>query len=384
MFYMLPPVGNRISLYRDDSQEHSTESLFKPYKVRLFHSGTAALAAAVKMAVVRRRRATPKVLLPAYGCPDLVSAVLYAGAEPILVDLHKNTPWLDHEQLLQNITQDSVAIVGVNFLGVDERMESLRKIADNADVLLIEDSAQCLVNPASDSIARGDFIVQSFGRGKPVSLLSGGAVLYRDESYDAKLADIAPAVPSRPSGCLSAQFKIRLYNALLAPHLYGLAARMPFLHIGATKFKPLLNIAPASFQVESHLAANIELYRRSFHAAQEWISAMLTRINAAAIVDLARLARGPHARLLRYPLLVTDNSLRERLYRRLRNSGLGVSRMYPHALPDITGLEKIFSRNQRYPNAELFARAILTLPTHQGVTQHHVDKMEAIFMQAVT
>ena len=86
-------------------------------------------------------------------------------------------------------------------------------------------------------------------------------------------------------------------------------------------------------------------------------------------------------RLLRYPLLITDSGLRERLYRRLRNSGLGVSKMYPNTLPHIPGLEKVFEENKRYPNAELFASGILTLPTHRGVNRHHVERMEKIFTQ---
>ena len=383
MFYKLPPVGNRIALHQDNSTNCSIASLFEPYKIRLFHSGTAALAASVKVAIARRGNATPEVLLPAYGCPDLISAILHAGAKPILVDLRKNTPWLDHEQLVQKITERTAAIIGVNFLGVQERMERLRAIADNAGVLLIEDSAQCLLDPASDLVARGDLIIQSFGRGKPVSLLGGGAILYRDELLGARLADIMPSAVPDADDCLSARLKIRLYNVLLSPHIYGLAARLPFLHIGATRFKPLLNISPASFHVESRLAANVGLYRCNKHGAQDWIGAMLAKVSAAAIVDLTRLTQaGQHPRLLRYPLLITNSDLRVQLYRRLHDAGLGVSKMYPHTLPNIPGLENIFDKRERYPFAELFARSILTLPTHRGVSQHHVEKMEKIFMQA--
>ena len=362
--------------------ECSIESLFDPYKIRLFHSGTAALAAAVKVAVARHGHPVPEVLLPAYGCPDLISAVLYARAKPVLVDLHKNTPWLDYEQLSQKITERSVAIISVNFLGLKEKMERLRAIADSSGILLIEDSAQSLLDPNSDPLIRGDFIIQSFGRGKPVSLLGGGAVLYRDKLLGAKLLDIITTAEPDVVGRLSAQFRIRLYNALLSPHVYGLAARLPFLHIGATRFKPLLNISPASFHVKSYLAPNIELYRSNYHGAQEWIGAMLARVNAAAIMDLAHLSQAKrHTRLLRYPLLITDSGLREHLYRRLRNSGLGVSKMYPNTLPHIPGLEKVFEKHERYPNAELFASRILTLPTHRGVGRHHVEKMEKIFMR---
>ena len=383
MFHELPPVGNRITLDQGNAIKCSIENLFDPYKIRLFHSGTAALAAAVKVAIAHRANVAPEVLLPAYGCPDIVSAVLYARAKPILVDLHKNTPWLDHDQLLQKITQRTVAVIGVNFLGVEERMARLREIADNAGILLIEDNAQCLLDHACNPLVRGDLIIQSFGRGKPVSLLGGGAVLYRDNLLGARLAKLAPpATANTAADRLVTQLKIRLYNTLLSPHIYGLAARLPFLHIGATKFKPLLNIAAASFHVESHLAANIGLYRCNNHGAQEWIGSMLARISAASIVDLTRLAQTrQHTRLLRYPLLITDAGLRERLYRQLRSLGLGVSKMYPNTLPNISGLEEVFERYERYPSAESFACRILTLPTHQGVTQSHVEKMEKIFMR---
>lgn len=383
MFHVLPPVGNRILPPRGGSEKCSTESLFEPYKICFFHSGTAALAAAIKIAIARRSHTAPEVLLPAYGCPDLVSAVLHAGAKPILVDLHKNTPWLDHDQLSRKITTRSVAIIGVNFLGIEERIRQLRVIADTADILLIEDSAQYLLDPANDAPARGDLIILSFGRGKPVSLLGGGAVLYRDASFDTDLAGILPAARPDNPGLLFVQCKIKLYNALLSPKVYGLVTHLPFLHIGATRFKPLLDISPMSFPAISGLANNIRHYRQSRHDASKWIGAMLTQINTPKVVDLAHLARAsPHARLLRYPLLVTDSDLHTFLYRRLRDLGLGVSRMYPSTLPNIAGLEKIFQDHEAYPHAESFARSILTLPTHQGVTRHHVEKMEEIFLQA--
>ena len=382
MFHVLPPVGNRILPLRGGSKKCSAESLFEPYKICFFHSGTAALAAAIKIAIARHNHAAPEVLLPAYGCPDLVSAVLHAGAKPILVDLDKNTPWLNHDQLSRKITTRSVAIIGVNFLGIEERIGLLRAITDTAGILLIEDSAQYLLDPANDASARGDLIILSFGRGKPVSLLGGGAVLYRDASFGTDLAGILPARPGNTS-LLFAQCKIKLYNALLSPKVYGLATHLPFLHIGATRFKPLLDIFPMSFPAISGLAINIRHYRQSQHSVSKWISTMLAQINAPKIIDLARLARAsPHARLLRYPLLVTDGDLRAFLYRRLRDLGLGVSRMYPDTLPNIAGLEKIFEDHEDYPHAESFARSILTLPTHQGVTRHHVEKMGGIFLQA--
>ena len=382
MWYRLPPVGNRISLVRGKGAARNVEILFSPYSLRLYQSGTAALAAAVIVAMARRPTTAPEVLLPAYGCPDLISAVLHAGAKPVLVDLAVNTPWLDQTQMVEKINEHTVAVIAVNFLGIEESMTGLRAIADKAGILLIEDSAQCLFESAGDPKIRGDFIVQSFGRGKPVSLLGGGAVLWRDQSFRPCLPRVEAAVESNLIGNTAAWLKILLYNILLTPHIYGLMERVPFLHIGETRFKPLKRILPASAQVISGLPTNIGRFRRNRGNAQQWIRAMLDRLCLAQIIDLTCLSTKPvQPDFLRYPLLVTDNELRKRLYSALRSAGLGVSRMYPVALPEISGLAGILGGQERCPRARAFADGILTLPTHQGVSRRHVVEMEKIIVR---
>ena len=214
MWYRLPPVGNRISHGGGRGAVRDVENLFAPYRVHLYQCGTAALAATVMAAMARRPIVAAEVLLPAYGCPDLISAILYAGAKPVLVDLAANTPWLDQTQLIAKINEHTVAIIGVNFLGIEERMAGLSAIAQEAGITLIEDSAQRLLEPSTDSQVRGDFIVQSFGRGKPVSLLGGGAVLWRNHSLGAYLPGVAPANAPNPVGSASVWLKILLYNFL--------------------------------------------------------------------------------------------------------------------------------------------------------------------------
>lgn len=379
MPYMLPPAGNRISLAGGAYTERDIEKLFAPYNLRLFHSGTAALAAAVMAAARRKPSSAPEVLLPAYACPDLISAIVYVGAKPVLVDLAANTPWFDQQQLAEKITERTAAIIGVNFLGIAERMPGLREIADRTGIILIEDSAQCLLEADADPTPRGDFIILSFGRGKPVSLLGGGAVLYRDKSLGSDLPDIARSPARDPFARLAAQLKVLLYNALLAPQVYGLLDKLPFLHIGETRFEPLADILPASAHVLSGLPVNIRLYRQGEGKAREWIRTMLDRLSLPEIVDMTRLAEGVRPpRLLRYPLLVTDSHLRERLYQKMRGAGLGVSKMYPSTLPGIPGLAGILDSRAHYPQAEALARGIITLPTHQGVNTRHVAEMQKI------
>src|SRR6185295_2502270 len=115
------------------------------------------------------------VIVPAYCCPDVISAVLFAGARPVLVDLEAETPWMDLTQVSDRLGSSTVAVVAVNFLGVPERAAPLRKLADAAGALLVDDCAQFFpLEAAEREWLLGDFVVLSFGRGKPLSLLGGG------------------------------------------------------------------------------------------------------------------------------------------------------------------------------------------------------------------
>jgi dTDP-4-amino-4,6-dideoxygalactose transaminase len=381
----LPPTGNRIAVDQTKYIPGSVEGLFAPFDVRLYQSGTAALAAAVVAAVSMVGRRQPEVLLPAYGCPDLVSAVLYAGATPVLVDLADGVAGLDQQQLREKIGARTVAVIAVNFLGLDDDLAELRRLADTHGIMLIEDNAQCLVDPGEGETPHGDFIIQSFGRGKPVSLLGGGAVLARDVALSERLPRPAAMAGSPRVQRALNRLKIHLYNAALSPGIYGLIDRIPFLHIGTTTFRPLDEIAAAGPWVAQRLRANVMAFRQREPQAQKWIAEMLRRLDMPGITDLAATKGGNRQiRLLRYPLLFRDPARRDRVLRDLGAHGLGASGMYPAPLTDIAGLQGIFRGAGHFPHAANFARTLLTLPTHEGVGAEDVKAMEMIMRASLS
>lgn len=89
MFYQLPPVGHPVRLSDGHYDDSLLQAVFSPYSPRFFDSGTAALAASILVSISKKATPEPEVILPAYGCPDLISAVVYAGAKPVLVDLEE-------------------------------------------------------------------------------------------------------------------------------------------------------------------------------------------------------------------------------------------------------------------------------------------------------
>ena len=377
MFYQLPPVGNPVCLSGGNASESLLQDIFHPYDPEYYASGTAALAASIIAAIRVREVDSPEVILPAYGCPDLVSAAVFAGARPVLADLEPDRPWMDLSQVSGHITTNTVAIIAASLCGIPERMAALRQIAEANSVLLIEDSAQAFPGNSTESFWQGDLVVLSFGRGKPVSMLGGGAVLSKDRQF----AGLLPEQNIPRAGyrqCLAFQMKAGLYNALISPYLYWIPQALPFLHLGETQYHPLDSMR-AMDPVQQHLlAVNVERYLERDTGVQASLADMIGNLGSDRVTDLPMICGTPVGRrLLRYPLLVESGTL-SLIYKKLRHSGLGTSRMYAVPLPAIPGLEHMFRRQGPFPVAQCFADRLMTLPTHARVTQADIGKIGAL------
>ncbi len=365
----LPPAGDPVVFQSGDPSEIAER--FAPYRISYFRSGTAALAAALIAAARRKAVAAPQVLLPGYGCPDLVSAAAYAGLSPVAVDFEPERPWLDLAAVDALLGPATVAIVAASLLGLPERLEPLQARARSSHALLIEDRAQAF--PTSVDALRGDYVILSFGRGKPVSLLGGGAVLSRSMELAAQLP--RPVTPAR--GRLSVPFTVSalVYNLLRSRWLYWLPCSLPGLHLGETRYHPLLQIEamdPARLQ---RLGPAVRYHLGNGGDVQRAIASMLQRI--PRVTDLAANCAPNPPRLLRYPILAPDAAIRCELVQRLSQAGLGVSTMYPSVLPLLPGVQGVVAPME-LSHARAFAERLLTLPTHRGVTPRDLARMATI------
>lgn len=364
----LPPAGDPAVLRTDEQANQRLLARWHPYQPRFYASGTAALAAAVAAALAVRagRR---KVLLPGYGCPALVSAVLHAGGEPVLIDLEAGRPWLSLADLQAHLDQDTAAIIAVNFLGLPERLPVLADLARAAGALLIDDSAQAFP-PLGLTEQMADLAIVSFGRGKPVSLLGGGAVLWRER----QLAAALPQPPAAPGSRWRALAKAAAYNCLRQPWLYWIPQALP-LGLGATRYAALASIEGMDDVRQQALGVAVERYLQQGQSLQDLLRAGPARA-AAQLTDLS-LVGGGGGRLLRYPLLAPNAAVQQRLLQALSRAGLGASAMYGRILPELPGMPTGL-RHGGLPQARDFAARLLTLPVHAGVRPAHVRRMQAV------
>jgi dTDP-4-amino-4,6-dideoxygalactose transaminase len=371
MFYQLPPAGDRISLATGSPAALTPGDIFRPWHAKFFNSGTASLAAAIMAAIHLKGVRNPEVILPAYGCPDLISAVFYTGARAVLVDLEPERPWMDLGRLESSINSQTVAILAVSLFGIQERMPALRAIAEQSGVILIEDSAQAFPKNGMVSFWDGDLVVVSFGRGKPVSLLGGGAVLFRDEHFRGLLPECGPSPEAPALQRLNFRLGAVLYNFLSSPRAYWIPAGLPFLGLGETRFHPLEAVRCMDAARLGVLSVNMEEFKRRSLRVQSALAGMLKKVAARSgcLVDLPAVCNAPASRaLLRYPLLL-DASMRDEVYNCLKGRGLGASMMYPAALPEIAGLKQHLGTAGDFPVARNFAMRVLTLPVHERVRE---------------
>jgi hypothetical protein len=174
-------------------------------------------------------------------------------------------------------------------------------------------------------IDRGDLIVFSCGRCKPVSLPGGGAVLCRN----VRLEELLPVVEYQKDsdgGKRSLQLiKSGLYNLVIYARLYWLPQSLAFRNLGETRYHPLGDIEAMDPVKLALLPANIVAYKGHNMHVQNALAKMLEDMDAvpAGLIDLPRVRKvSRERRLLGYPILV-DTSVRDRLYRNMSRSGLG-------------------------------------------------------------
>jgi perosamine synthetase len=154
----------------------------------LTDSGAAALHLAL-LGLGRRYPHRKRVLLSAYVCPQVVTAVLTAGLEPVLVDTRRDSLNMDMDAAARLVASDTLAIICSHVGGMPDDCA----LASSFGIPVISDCAQALGTEVrgQDLACVGICAVLSFGSTKMVTAGSGGALLCRDGELAAVLTQLA-------------------------------------------------------------------------------------------------------------------------------------------------------------------------------------------------
>lgn len=152
----------------------------------LFNSGTSALHASLLSYGITTG---DEVIVPSFTFISTVNSVMFVGATPVFADIERETLGLDPESVNEKITHKTKAIIPVHYGGCPCHIRELREIADDNDLILIEDAAESFgARVGSQHVGTfGDSAMFSFCQNKIISTGEGGAITTNSEEIFDKL-----------------------------------------------------------------------------------------------------------------------------------------------------------------------------------------------------
>jgi dTDP-4-amino-4,6-dideoxygalactose transaminase len=322
----------------------------------LGNSGRAVLYMLLEALKRKDEERRDEVLIPGYTCYSVAASVAKAGLKIRVYDIDPQTLGPDPGSL-RRASSRTLAIVHQHLFGIPTSIDGLKEIAQHTGAHLIEDAAQGLGGTLNGRPlgTMGDFGFYSFGRGKPLPVGCGGALVGKDQNV---LSDLESKVASRGyTGLITAAAT----QVISWPGLYWIPEMLP-LGLGETIFDPHFDVAgmPLMSQrlAEKSMAILDDLNTHRRHLGNIYKEAFDDKY---VISD----PKGSTPVYTRFPLMAGPGSIPKELER------LGVRRMYPKAVTDEKTI-KPYLRNQQVSTlgAAQVAQNLITLPTHTGITEN--------------
>ena len=351
--------------------EEELISCFKVKHVFLLSSGKAALTIILR-ALKSLSPNKDEVLIPAYTCFSVPSAIVKAGLKVSLCDINPASFDFDYRLLEKAIGERTLCIVPDHLFGIPADIDKITTFCRMKEVFVVEDAAQAMGGSYKGKQlgTLGDVGFFSLGRGKNLTCGSGAIILTNSDHIAKKIRAEYECLDS-PSQIetLKEFLKIVLIGLFVRPSLYWFPSGLPFLRLGETIFYRDFPIKRLS-RMQAGLLDNWQVRLSKSNEAR--------RTSARWFIDKLRLEeRNNETPYLRLPVVTLNHHLRERVLSLSRQRGLGVSAMYPTPIHEIEELKEQF-KGVSFPAAKEVSRRLLTIPTHQLLTQRDREGIAAL------
>ncbi len=323
----------------------------------------------------RRRR----VVIPAYTCPLVAIVVQQAGLEVQLCDVRPGHFDMHPAALRAACDERTLAIIPTHLAGRVADVGDALTVARSVGAYVVEDAAQALgarQEGVSVGLA-GDIGFFSLAAGKGLSIYEGGLLLTHDASLREQLAQMAARrVPASLRMEWRRSIELLAYAALYRPRGLRLAYGNPLR--AALRQGDLISAVGDDFPLTIPLhrvgrwrqgVGNRAAVRLPAFLAELAVQAgprvsRLRQINGIEVVDDAVGNQGTWPFFL---LLCADQQRRDAALAKLWEAGLGVSRLFIHALPDYPYLAGVVLP-EAVPNARDFAGRSMTISNTPWMT----------------
>ena len=141
-----------------------------------FNSGTSALHALLLAYDIKQG---DEIIVPSFTFIATANAPLFVGAKPVFAEIEDGNYGLGPEDVKERITAKTKAIMPIHYGGCSCLIRELKEIAEDHNLLLIEDAAESLGAKIKDKKVGtfGDSAMLSFCQNKIITTGEGGAIV---------------------------------------------------------------------------------------------------------------------------------------------------------------------------------------------------------------
>jgi len=343
--------------------EREIKEYFGKKHVFLVSSGKAALF--LILSGMKRLTGKKKVIIPAYTCFSVPSAVRMAGLEIELCDVRPDTLDYDYNQLKLLVDDDTACILSTHLFGIPSDVANIRSLIGNRKIFVVEDAAQAM--GASDDDQKlgtlGDVGFFSFGRGKNISCGSGGVIITSSEDIADTIRKVYSDLETVPTIEYLTMIVGTLFLAFfLRPEWYWFPKNLSFLKIGETRFYrtfPVKKMTGFQAGLLHSWRKKLEILNRNRSKNAEHYIEAFQLSGRMKIYD-------NFVRYNRFPIYVENKAIKDEICK--IGNVLGISPMYPSPIHGISEIMENF-KNVNFEYSEIISDTLVTLPTHSLLNQ---------------
>ncbi len=312
-------------------------------------SGTAALELASACAIKKGA----EVIMPSFTFSSCANAVILAGAKPVFADIDINTYNIDPLEIEKKITKKTKAIMVVHYAGMACDMESIDKIAQKNNLIVIEDAAHALGAKfmGKNLGTLGNIGCFSFHGTKNAASGEGGAFVTNDKSIF-KIAEII-----REKGTNRSSF------------MRGERRKYSWVNVGRSLILSDILSAIALEQVKK-LEKITDLRKKN----AEYLLKKLNKLSSKLVLPQVSNGTSPnwHIFAIRVPRISRDKVISE-----LRMYGVEASFHYLPLHMSVMG-KKLGYKAGWLPVTEEVASTLIRLPMHPRLKRSEMDFIAAV------
>ncbi|MDW0202061.1 MAG: DegT/DnrJ/EryC1/StrS family aminotransferase, partial [Nitrososphaeraceae archaeon] len=302
------------------------------------NSGTAALHASILAAGIKE---SDEILIPSFTFVATANSVACTGANPVFVDIEKNTYTMDPLDLEIKITKKTRAIIPVHLYGHPAKMDQIKEIANKHSIIVIEDACQSLGSTydGKQTGSLGQMGCFSMYASKVLTSGEGGAITTDSDEFAEKLRMI------RNHGMVSGyDTRIIGFNMRL-PEISAAIAKTQMKKIQSMLDKRASNARKLGQLLSNKIKdKNIVLPHENQRTKYNW-----------------------------YLYTVALNDSRDKVKKFLNDSGIGATIYYDPPVHQTPFYSKFYNRELEI--TEWASKSVLSLPVHPSITEKDLDFM---------